>query len=174
MEHKYKSTPLLLTLLLALALPMSSWSQVSATKLQAAMLLTSVKYMEWPSDDRKDFVILILGGDDIYNEIIGQSASRKIGARDVIIKKVASIADVKDCNIVIVDPFKTNQIKKLSAQLNGSGTLIVSNDDRAIDLGSDFNFSSTDGKLSFQLNERSIDTKKIKVSIALKSLSKRS
>jgi len=128
--------------------------------------------MEWPNDDSNDFVIYVMGDTPVYDELIKVSKSKKAGSRNIVVHKVSSASEVAKCNILFIAAANLNQLNKVASNSNET-MLIITESEGAIDKGSDLNFIQRGEKLTFQIGEKSLANKKIKVSAAFSTLAQK-
>ncbi len=129
--------------------------------------------MEWPNDDLTDFTITVLGDSPIYDELIKVSQKKKAGARNIAVLKANTVDEIVKCHILFIAPNKASLLNKLTNNHVGNSTLIVTEQQGALGQGSDLNFSQRGEKITFQISERSLSEKKIKVSSAFSTLAEK-
>jgi hypothetical protein len=112
-------------------------AQVNAATLQVVFLYSSIKYLEWPTDELSSFEIQVVGDGEIFDELVKISKSRKVGNRGIIVRKLNSISEITRYHIVFIISTTTAQLEKLVSAANNFSTLIVTSKDGLIDSGSD-------------------------------------
>jgi hypothetical protein len=135
------------------------------------MVFNFVKYIQWPAgDNSKEFVIGVVGNNEIYNTLTTWYAGKAKGTKTYVIKKFNSAEDVTDCQVIFIDKTKSNEFDAVNNKVRGKGTLVVT--DRAgLGLrGSCINFKTVDEKLRFELNQQAIEASNLKVAGALTSM----
>ena len=74
------------------------------------MVFNFVKYVQWPADDNnKEFVIGVVGNNEIYNTLTTWYGGKAKGAKTYIIKKFNNAAEVTDCQVIFIDKSKSNE-----------------------------------------------------------------
>ncbi len=135
------------------------------------MVFNFVKYVQWPSNDNsKEFVIGVVGNNDIYNTLNTWYAGKAKGTKTYVIKKFNNAAEVTDCQVVFIDRSKSNEFDAVNNKVKGKGTLVVTDRNGLGSKGSCINFKTVDEKLRFELNQQAIEASNLKVAGALTSM----
>jgi hypothetical protein len=135
------------------------------------MVFNFVKYVQWPAgDNSKEFVIGVVGSNDIYNTLTAWYAGKPKGDKTYVIKKFNSAAEVTDCQVIFIDRSKSNEFDMVNNKVKGKGTLVVTDRNGLGSKGSCINFKTVDDKLRFELNQHAIEASNLKVSSALTSM----
>jgi hypothetical protein len=135
------------------------------------MVFNFVKYVQWPEQDKAgDFVIAVVGNNDIYNTLNSWYAGKAKGAKTYVIKKFNSAAEITDCQVVFIDKSKSGEFESINNKVKGKGTLVVTDRNGLGSKGSCINFKTVDEKLRFELNQQAINASNLKVSGSLSSM----
>ncbi|MBI1769774.1 MAG: YfiR family protein [Bacteroidetes bacterium] len=135
------------------------------------MVFNFVKYVQWPTNDsNKEFVIGVVGNNDIYNTLNTWYSGKPKGNKTYVIKKFNSAAEVTDCQVVFIDRSKSNEFDAVNTKVKGKGTLVVTDRNGLGTKGSCINFKTVDEKLKFELNQSAIEASNLKVSSTLASM----
>lgn len=135
------------------------------------MVFNFVKYVQWPDHDKSgEFVIGVVGSNDIYNTLNSWYGGKAKGTKTYVIKKFSSAAEVTDCQVVFIDKSKSGEFEAINNKVKGKGTLIVTDRNGLGSRGSCINFKTVDEKLRFELNPTAIEASNLKVSSALTSM----
>ncbi len=135
------------------------------------MVFNFVKYVQWPtSDNSKEFVIGVVGNNDIYNTLNTWYAGKAKGAKTYVIKKFNNASELTDCQVVFIDRSKSNEFEAVNNKVKGKGTLVVTDRNGLGSKGSCINFKTVDDKLRFELNQQAIEASNLKVAGALTSM----
>jgi hypothetical protein len=135
------------------------------------MVFNFVKYVQWPTNDNsKEFVIGVVGSNDIYNTLNSWYGGKAKGNKTYVIKKFNSASEVSDCQVVFIDRSKSNEFDAVNAKVRGKGTLVVTDRNGLGAKGSCINFKTVDEKLRFELNQQAIEASNLKVSGSLTSM----
>jgi hypothetical protein len=140
-------------------------------EVHSMMVYNFTKYVQWPDHaGGGEFVIGVVGNNDIYNTLNGWYGGKPRGAKTYIIKKFNSAADVTECHVLYIDKSKSGEFNNVNDKLKGKGTLIITDKSGLGEQGSAINFKLVDNKLKFELNQKAIEASNLKVSGALSSM----
>lgn len=135
------------------------------------MVFNFVKYVQWPAgDDSKEFIIGVVGNNEMYTTLNTWYAGKPKGAKTYVIKKFNSAAEMTDCQVVFIDRSKSGEFDAISAKVKGKGTLVVTDRNGLGTKGSCINFKTVDDKLRFELNQHAIEASNLKVASTLSSM----
>lgn len=135
------------------------------------MVFNFVKYVQWPDHDKGgEFVIGVVGNDEIYNTLTTWYGGKAKGSKTYVIKKFKNSAEVTDCQVVFIDKSKSGEFDAINSKVRGKGTLVVTDRNGLGAKGSCINFKTVDEKLRFELNQQAIEASNLKVSGALTSM----
>lgn len=135
------------------------------------MVFNFVKYVQWPTNDNsKEFVIGVIGNDNIYNTLSTWYAGKPKGNKTYVIKKFNNASEMTDCQVVFIDRAKSNEFDAVNNKVKGKGTLVVTDRNGLGSKGSCINFKQVDEKLKFELNQSAIEASNLKVSSTLSSM----
>jgi hypothetical protein len=136
-------------------------------KFKALFIYNFTNYIEWPSADPANFVIAVLGDSPIIEELKAISKIKKVGTATLMVKKITSIADIGDANIIYVPSQKKKQMADIASALKGKSILIIG-DNASDQFG--INFIEVNAKQSFQISKSNIESHKLKVNSSLIAL----
>ena len=135
------------------------------------MVFNFVKYVQWPSNDNsKEFVIGVVGNNEIYNTLTTWYAGKPKGTKTYVIKKFNNASEVTDCQVLFIDRSKSGEFDAINNKVKGKGTLVVTDRNGLGLKGSCINFKTVDEKLRFELNQQAIEASNLKVSSTLTSM----
>jgi hypothetical protein len=134
------------------------------------MVFNFVKYVQWPADENKEFVIGVIGNSEIYNTLTAWYAGKPKGTKVYVIKKFNNASEMTDCHVVFIDRSKSGEFEAVNNKVKGKGTLVVTDRNGLGTKGSCINFKTVDEKLKFELNQHAIEASNLKVASALTSM----
>ncbi len=141
-------------------------AQDQLTKPKALLTLSFIRYLGWSESARQgDFVIGVIRDRDLANMLTNQSAGKKFGFQDVVVKNFKSVAEVEDCQVIYVS-HNVNFGKNAPALLDkvGKDTLIITEEEGAVKNGSMINFVIRESKLRFELSKQNAAVSNIQFS----------
>jgi hypothetical protein len=140
-------------------------------EVHSMMVYNFTKYVQWPDHSAGgEFIIGVVGSNDIYNTLNGWYGGKPRGSKTYIIKKFNSAAEVTDCHVLYIDKSKSGEFDNVNDKVKGKGTLVITDKSGLGEKGSSINFKTVDNKLKFELNQKVIEASNLKVSGALSSM----
>jgi hypothetical protein len=137
-------------------------------KFKAMFIYNFIKYVEWPEGTNgSNFLITIIGDSPIKTELESIAGLKKVGTATLEIKRVKSIAEIGDSQIIYIPSAKKKLLPEVVTKSHGKPILIVS-DEASGDFG--INFIEMDGKLKFQIAKSRIESHSLRVNSSLLSL----
>ncbi len=147
-----------------------SYEAQTVYEAQAYFLYNICKYMQWPSNSG-NFIIGVVSNDPIVNELKKIATTRKYINQTIEIVVFKNIDEISKTNVLYVPGKKNSELKNIAAKIKANSTLLVSNKQGAIHLGSEVNLLiADDGKLKFELKKSGILDKGIKVNNSIEKL----
>ena len=140
-------------------------------KFKAMFIYNFTKYIEWPKAMRSgDFVIGVYGNSSVAAELQQIAAKQKVGNQTIKIKILDALADIKNCHILFISNSKSSSLVNILTNLGKANTLVVTEKDGLIRLGSGINFVMDGNKLNYEINKANIQKQGLTVSQSLLSL----
>ncbi len=140
-------------------------------EIHAQMMFNFVKYIQWPNEaDGGDFVVGVMGDDEIFNTLKGWYDGKAKGAKKYVIKKLASADEAANCSVVYLGKSKNKEFDNIKTASAGKPVLTITDSYNLGQKGSCINFKVVDGKLKFELNQAAVTSSSLKVSSALSSM----
>lgn len=128
-----------------------------------------MKYIEWPENNSQgDFIILVLGKSGIEKELRNMALQKKLKGRNIIVKSITTIDEIKDCQLIYLSEQKSSFIKEINARFKNKDFLIVGEKDGLAYKGASLSFATLDNdELSFDINKKVIAQHNLKISESL-------
>lgn len=140
-------------------------------QLHSVFIYSFTRYVQWPEDANSgDFRIMVLGESPIISELNNMASKKKVGERSIHVTKIGSVSEVRKCNILFVSSDKSALFSEVLAKLEGTSTLVITEQPGLGAKGSNINFIQKDGKLAFELNASSFSKRGLKPSTELTRL----
>jgi hypothetical protein len=140
-------------------------------EIHAQMIYNFIKYIEWPNHaEPGDFVVGIIGEDDVFNTLKNYYDGKPKGAKKYSIKKLSSAEEATTCSVVYVGKNKSGQFENIKNSVTGKAVLTITDSYNLGKKGSCINFKVLDGKLKFELNQASVAASTLKISGQLSSM----
>jgi hypothetical protein len=162
-------------LILSLCLALISLSAIAQEKplyeIHAMMLYNFVKYVQWPNEaDGGNFVIGVMGEDDVFNTLKGWYDGKPKGPKKYVIKKITDPGEAATCSVLYLGKSKSREFSDIKSAITGKSVLTITDGFNLGQKGSCINFKVVGGKLKFELNQTSVTSANLKVSSQLASM----
>jgi YfiR/HmsC-like len=135
------------------------------------MIYNFIKYIQWPNEaESGDFVVGILGEDDVFNMLKSYYDGKPIRSKKYSIRKIQSAEEASTCQVVYVGKNKAGQFDNVKQAVSGKPILTITDSSNLGKKGSCINFKVIDGKLKFELNQASVSASSLKIAGQLSSM----
>lgn len=143
--------------------------------LQANYLYNIAKLVEWKDESMRqgNFIIGVLGGANLYQELIKQYSTRTIGKQPIEVRKLPRSADVERCHILFVGKSDLALLPEIYKRNQGKPTMIVTEYTGALEDGAVANFVKVDNLLKYELSMANAKQHGLVVGLTLKNLAHR-
>ncbi len=139
-------------------------AQQEVTEAQAKFIYNFTRFVEWPENTAKNiFEIDVYGSGDVYNYLKEFINNKSVGSKPIIVKKISSIEEIDNCELLFVAFGKTKNLKDIKSKLKNGSTLIVTEKEGALDDGSAINFVINDDKLSYEIKSINVTREGLKL-----------
>lgn len=170
---------LILATLLAFAVAPLDWAQAEPSgeyQLKAAFLFNFAKFVDWPptsfASPQSPFVLCILGPDPFGHAIDEVLKGKTIANRSVVIERLKSVAQVRQCHMVFVSQSESFHLADIIVALHGACVLLVGEADGFAEAGGTIQFALEDNHVRFLINPDAAARAGLKVSSKLLSLAR--
>ncbi len=142
-------------------------------KFKALFMYNFTRYLEWPPEKQKgDFVIGIFGTSPITQELKIIAEKKKVGVQNIVIKELSSAAEMAECNILYVPENRSAKIEEIKANCSGKGTILITDNPSIPKNLFGINYVNIEGKQSFEINKKNIESQGVKINSTLLTLGK--
>lgn len=162
--------------LLCAAVPVQRDADKDTTAiLQANYLYNIAKLVEWRDEGMRqgNFIIGVIGGANLYQELIKQYSTRTIGKQPIEVRKLPRSPDVERCHILFVGKSELAVLPELLKRMQGKPTMIVTEYAGALEDGAVVNFVKVDNLLKYELSMANARRHGLVVGLTLKNLAHR-
>ena len=134
--------------------------------LKAAYIRHFGGFITWPGEfapgGADTFVIAVVGRDPFGDATLGKLRTLKVGERKIVVHRWDTVRDVKPCHILFLAPEPAEPEKGLTPeqrlagvqkQLNGSPTLLVTDQEGLARRGAMINFYLEQNRVKFEINK---------------------
>ena len=138
-------------------------------RFKAAFLYHFTTYVTWPESTQDSlFVVGVLGDSPILPLLEELASTKEVGDRHMVVKQLASIVEVQDCQMLFVTRAFTDQAAVIDSMAAAHSVLTVS--DRADAEDFIIRFILVDGKLKFAVDQEALRRADLRASAHLLKL----
>ncbi len=161
--------------ILALTIWLSGYSQVtSVQQAQSLFIYNFSRLIQWPAGNQTgEFVIGVIGNDNLYNSLNSFVANKKVGSQPIVIKKFDNPESVSRCHIIFIGNSRVSAFEEVLTRLRGSNSLIITEKKGMINMGSAIDFFMDNDKLKFVINSQNAQKYNLVVSKSLEDMAYR-
>lgn len=122
--------------------------------LQANYLYNIAKLVEWKDADMRNgnFIIGVIGGANLYQELIKQYSTRSIGKQPIEVRKLPRSPEVERCHILFVGRTELPLLPEIYKRMQNRPTMVVTEYSGALEDGSVVNFVKVENLLKYELS----------------------
>ena len=141
-------------------------------QIKAAFLYQFGRYVEWPaksfSGPKSPFVIGVLDQDPLIPDLEQIAKIKKIQDRPIQIRRFASAADIRQCNILYLSPSLAPEAQAdVAHKMSGQGILLVGDADKFLDWGGTMRFVVEDNKIRVEIARKAAEHEGLTISAKL-------
>ncbi len=162
--------------LLCAAVPVQRDAEKDTTAiLQANYLYNIAKLVEWkdPAMRNGNFVIGVLGGANLYQELIKQYSTRTIGKQPIEVRKLPRTADLEKCHMLFIGRTELALAPEIFKRMKEQPTLVITEYEGGLEDGAVVNFVKVDNLLKYELSMANASRHGLVVGLTLKNLAHR-
>jgi hypothetical protein len=168
--NKLNGPKIVLLAMMVLTVTVNSHGQ-SQEKNYATLILNFSRGMVWPASAASEkFVIGVMEYPPLAAELGSAVQSLKIGTRQIQVKELRTVDEARNCQILFIPAYKAKSLPVILDHLGSNPTLIVTNKFDLARKGSGVNFVLVDGKLQYEINAKSIESRGLKISASIKGM----
>ncbi len=161
--------------LIILLLPQGVFAQGSGSaeyQVKAAFIYNFAKFVEWPDESHDNDLTLCILGEGSFRDALDTIKGKFIRGKRLQVKRVKSIQDLKDCNILFITSSEKHNLSHLIDALGGSSILTVGDTEGFAEQGVIINLYVENNKVRFKINIEAARRANLKVSSRLLKLAK--
>jgi hypothetical protein len=139
---------------------------------EAMFIYNFLRHVEWPAGSTgSKFVIGVYGNSETYKQLVQFTNNRKVGTRTIEVRKIASVNEAGNCQLVFVPHTEVSKIAEMKSAIGNKACLIVGEKEGSNALGSTIEFVIKDNRLKFRVSESNAKQQNLMVSKALLDMS---
>lgn len=141
---------------------------------QSLFIYNFSRLIQWPAGNQSgDFVIGVIGNDNLYNSLNTYVANKKVGTQPIVIKKFDNPESLTRCHIIFVGNSKVAVFDEVLSRVRGTNSLIITEKKGMINMGSAIDFFMDQDKLKFVINSVNAQKYNLTVSKSLEDMAYR-
>src|SRR5882672_9081491 len=92
-------------------------------EIHAAMIYNFMKYIQWPEDAGGEFVVGVLGEDNVFNTLKSYYDGKPKGTKKYSIRKLTDISEAASCQVVYIGKNKSKEFDNVKNAIVGKSVL---------------------------------------------------
>lgn len=160
---------------LATGIPVRAADVYPEASVKAAFLLRFGGYVEWQArpPPGSNFVIAVLGADDIAEHLQKLATGRTMLDRPVQVRRISSVAQARDAHIIYLGNDRAVSLREMMRSREAPGVLVVTDDEEGIPAGSAINFRMAGNRVRFEVSLAAARRARLRISSDLLSVAAR-
>lgn len=143
----------------------------TVSQAQSMFIYNFSRLIQWPASyNTGEFVIGVMGNNDLLNTLTSYVANKKVGSQPITVKGFNNPADITKCHILFVGNTKVGKLNEILASVQGYNNLIITERKGMVDSGSAIDFFMEGDKLKFVMNTQNAQKYKLVVSKSLSDM----
>jgi hypothetical protein len=143
-------------------------------QIKAAFLYSIPKFVQWPArtfgDPAEPIVLGVLSDSALQRHLEHIVKDRKIDGRTILVKRVASVDEIKSTHLLFVRAADDGKFAALGAAIQGSPVLTTGESAAFADAGGMVNFVLVGDMVRFEINVAASEQAQLKISAQLLKL----
>lgn len=167
----FKSFSYMKYIIIICLIAISYESNAQTEKFKSLFMYKFLQGMEWPAGKLGDkYVIAVLGDQEIINNLNAILKGRNINGKPIEVADYSPGTALTGTSILFISDKKKDLFESLKKEATSSNTVIITESPGLGAKGAFLNFINSGGKLKFEMNQKSFDQAKIRVSTSVSSL----
>ncbi len=160
-----------IVILLLLSLMATSPASSQMSQFKALFLFNFAKNVNWPDNGGSpDFVITVIGNNELAEELKGLAKIRKINNSNLVIKEARNAEEISDSHIIYISTTQSSLMPIVASYQKDKPVLIVADKQGLCAQGAAISFFTATGKLKFEICPRNVESHGLKFSQRLVAL----
>lgn len=155
----------------------TAWSASGSSgeyDVKAALLSHFVTFVEWEprsfTEADGSFALCVLGRDPFGSRLEKAFEGKTVARREVTIHRSTSLRDLRSCQLIFVSDSEEKRVGAVVRELAGRNVLTVSDIDGFVDRGGMIQLKRSGKRVQFEINRRSTEQARLKISDQLFNL----
>ncbi|MBN1116333.1 MAG: YfiR family protein [Bacteroidales bacterium] len=148
------------------------WAQTSVDEAQAIFIYNFLSHTLWPETVSNNTIeIGVYGETNTYKTLCDYTQNRKVGTKSIAVKKLNSINEAVNCNVILIAYNSSNQMSQINEKLKNKPCLVITEKAGTTNLGAIIEFTLVNDKLKYRANQENAIDHNLYLSAALLKMS---
>lgn len=139
---------------------------------QAVFIYNFLSHVKWPdSAIGSTYTIGVIGRTPTAGYLKKYTANRKVGSKSIEVVQYGDVAELKDCQVLLVSRGKSSEMNAINQKLTGKSCLVVGEKPGTTKTGAVIDFNIVNGKLRYKIDKANATKANLYISNALMQMS---
>jgi hypothetical protein len=167
-----RSRVLILLAIFTLSFSTKLNAQIDINNAKAIFIYNFLSYVKWPDAEvNGKYIIGVLGQTTTYDFLKKATADRLVGKNTIEVIQFNTLADAKDCHVLVIAFNKSSEIDLITNKYKGKSCLIVGEKSGLTDKGAVVHFELAGDKLKYKIDPTNAKAHNLIVSKTLLNMS---
>lgn len=139
-------------------------------KFEALFMYNFAQNTNWDNIGDQELIITVVSNKEVASILGSMAQTKKVGSRQVVVKEVEDVNQATASQIIYVGSSKVKQLPTLSSVVKTDDILVISGKSGQCKSGADISFKVEEGKLRYEINIKTIETKHLSITSKLINL----
>lgn len=152
-----KKYAILISLIVTFYYPADMLAQGGFAREKAVFIYNFSREVGWTENSLgSDFVVAVLGADEVFSELVGYTAGKSISGRRMVVRKIENPAEAANCQVLYMGSSSFKELPGMALRLNHENTLVITDKRGAIWNGAGICFTVVNDKLQYGVSPENI------------------
>ena len=139
--------------------------------IKASFLYNFAKLVDWPEEYKSgNFVISVMGGENLYRELVKKYNTKYIGSQQIEIRKLSKTPNISKCHLLYIGEDCIDLLPEITEKYEHLPILVVTDEEGALSDGAVINMVPVESEWMFELNIENANSRKLFIGSMLRSL----
>jgi hypothetical protein len=140
---------------------------------KAAFLFNFAKFIQWPTSDRSETLVVGVLGQNPFNEVLEAVVTGKsVNGREVVVRQLRNEDDVRAFHIIFIAASEARRGARILERVGGASVLTVGETPQFLREGGIVQFYVRENRVRFDINSAGANQAGLRISSQLLSLAK--
>lgn len=143
----------------------------SPAEIHSAMVYNFMKYVNWSDENISgEFIIAVYGSDEVYNTLNQWYNDKPKGGKKIKVKNIKNISEFATAHVLYISKTKNKEFDAIHTIIKGKPVLSITDSNNLGQKGAAINMKVIDGKLKFEINQKTFEESGLRVSSQLTAM----